>query len=383
MKKNIVMIGSANMSGHTEVPGGSLLEGADSAGLTHAEREMTEMLLTMFERRMRGGASYAEGTIELGMGAVRGFLNFVKLPPWKWLPRHVDEFISHKVLHDDIGYGRQSTYLTYLRQLQNMLLSDRGLCNEIHQRFGIQPQMFVNKENSIAIKRKGQSRKKVIKTLSAEECQMLIQEFDVQIKLAKQSSSKAYRPLMRDKTITMLLLMTGLRVEELVNLTVHNFAPDASYPNFGNYALLTVVKGKCHKTRVVRLYNPLIKDLMEWYLDRVRPGFLSKDTKDFDLLFLSERGQELCTEQVRRMLKKMVAAAGVSARVTPHILRHTYATQMAPIIGPEALQEQLGHEHLSTTLGTYYHQDPQLVGDTIRQGVNNFARAAAMMTEGL
>lgn len=166
------------MSGHTEVPNGSLLEGVDSASLTHAEREMTEMLLTLFERRMRGGASYAEGTVELGMGAVRGFLNFVKLPPWKWLPRHVDEFISHKVLHDDIGYGRQSTYLTYLRQLQNMLLSDRGLCNEIHQRFGIQPQMFVNKENSIAIKRKGQSRKKVIKTLSAEECQMIIQEFE-------------------------------------------------------------------------------------------------------------------------------------------------------------------------------------------------------------
>lgn len=80
MKTNIVKIGNANMSGHTEVPDGSLLEGADSAGLTHAEREMTEMLLTMFERRMRGGASYAEGTIELGMGAVRGFLNFVKLP---------------------------------------------------------------------------------------------------------------------------------------------------------------------------------------------------------------------------------------------------------------------------------------------------------------
>jgi integrase len=83
------------------------------------------------------------------------------------------------------------------------------------------------------------------------------------------------------------------------------------------------------------------------------------------------------------MLNKMVVSAGISVRVTPHILRHTYATQMAPIIGPEALQKQLGHEHLSTTLGTYYHQDPQLVGDTIRQGVNNFARTAAMMTEGL
>ncbi len=383
MKANIITIGSANMSGNIEVLDRDGLHGADSAGLTHAEREMTDMILTMFERRMRGGASYAESTIELGIGAIRGFLYYIKLPPWKWMPRHVDEFISYKVIHDDISYGRQSTYLTYLRQLQNMLLGDRGVCNEIHQRFGVQPQMFVTKENSIAIKRKGKSCKKIIKTLSAEESQMLILEFDAQIKLAKQVSSKAYKTLMRDKVITMLLLMTGLRVDELVNLTIHNFAPDAAYPNFGNFALLTVIKGKCHKTRVVRLYNPLIKDLMEWYQGKVRAGFLTKETEDFDLLFLSERGQELCTEQVRRMLKKMVAAAGITIRVTPHILRHTYATQMAPIIGPEALQKQLGHEHLSTTLGTYYHQDPQLVGDTIRQGVNNFARAASMMTEGI
>lgn len=371
------------MSGNTEVPDNIGFQPGGSAGLTVAERETTDMLFSMFEKHMRGGESFAKGTIELAMGAVKGFLNHVQLPPWKWQPRHVDEFISHKVLQDDIGYGRQSTYLTYLRQLQNLILSDRGICNEIHQSFGVQPQMFINKENSIAVKRKGQSRKKLIQTLSGEQCQMLIQEFDAQIKMAKQISSKAYKTLMRDKFMTMVLLMTGLRVEELVELTTHSFSPDVSYPNFGNFALLTVVRGKGRKTRVVRLYNPLIKDIMEWYLDNVRAGFLSKDTANFDLLFLSERGQQLCTEQVRRMLKKMVVAAGITTRVTPHILRHTYATQMAPIIGPEALQQQLGHEHLSTTLGTYYHQDPQLVGDTIRQGVNNFAKAASNMTKGI
>ncbi len=383
MKSNVVTIGIPNRSGNTETHDLDGLNRADSSGLKQAEREMTDMILTMFERRMRGGSAYAERTIKIGMGAIRSFLKFVQLPPWEWRPHHVDEYISSKVQEHDIGYSRQFTYLTYLRQFQNLLLNDRGICNEIHQRFGIQPQMFVNKENSIALKRKGYSRKKIIKTLSSEECQMLIHEFDAQIKTARLINSKAHKTLMRDKTITMLLLMTGLRVEELVNLTIHNFSADAAYPNFGEFALLTVIKGKGHKTRVVRLYNPLVRELMEWYLYKVRAGFLTKETTDFNLLFLSERGQILCTEQVRRMLYKIVTAAGITIRVTPHILRHTYATQMAKIIGPEALQKQLGHAHLTTTLGTYYHQDPQIIGDTVRQGVSNFAQAASMMTEGI
>lgn len=383
MKTNIVTFGNANMSGNIEVPGRDGLSESDTGFLTRAESDVTETIFSMFEKHLRGSCGCAESTIELAMGALRGFTNYVKLPPWRWLTRHVDDFLSHKVSEGQITLGRQATYISYLRQLQNYLRDERGLCNEILEKFGVQPQTYIDSENAIAIKRKNNTRKKAIKVLSAEHCQAIIEEFNALIKLAKQTSSKAYKTLMRDKIITQVMLMTGLRVDELVHLTIHSFSPDASYPNFGDFALLTVVNGKGRKTRVVRLYNPLIKDVMEWYLTKVRGAFLSKDTEDFNLLFLSERGNKLCTEQVRRMLNDIRVAAGIRTRVTPHILRHTYATQMAPIIGPEALQKNLGHEHLSTTLGTYYHQDPQLVGDTVRQGVTNFAQAAMTMTEGL
>lgn len=383
MKTNIVALSNANMSGNTEVPGRDGLSESDSSFLTRAESDMTATIFLMFEKHMRGSGGCAESTIELAIGALRGFMNHVKVPPWRWMTRHVDDFLSYKVSEGSISVGRQGTYITYLRQLQNYLRDERGLCNEILEKFGAQPQTFIDSENAIAIKKKNHTRKKAIKALSGEECQRIIDEFDAMIKLAKQTSSKAYKTLMRDKIMTQVMLMTGLRVDELVNLTVHNFSSDAKNPNFGDFALLTVVKGKGRKTRVVRLYNPLIKDVMEWYLNKVRGAFLSKDTEDFNLLFLSERGNKLCTEQVRRMITDIRVAAGIHTRVTPHTLRHTYATQMAPIIGPEALQRNLGHQHLSTTLGTYYHQDPQLVGDTVRQGIMNFALAATNMTEGL
>ncbi len=383
MKTNIVTLGNTNMSGNQEYLGPDGVLHTQSDPLTNAERQHTDTLLSLFEKHLRGTCSNGEATIELGMGAVRGFLKHVGLPPWQWSGRHLDDFLSYKVKEHDIGYGRQSTYLTYLRSFQNYILEDRGLCNDIHRRFGVQPQRYITKENSIPVKRKNQQRKRIIKPLSAVQCQKMIEEFDIQIKQAKMTHGKAFNTLRRDKVAAMVLLMTGVRVDELVNLKISAFQPDLKYQNFGEYALLTIIMGKGNKTRVVRLYNPLIKEVMDWYIEKVRPAFLTAETDDPDLLFLSERGGALCTEQVRRMLKKIIASAGITLRVTPHLLRHTYATQMANIIGPEALQKQLGHSHLSTTLGTYYHQDPLQVGDQVRQGINNFSQAIDNMTQGI
>jgi integrase len=55
---------------------------------------------------------------------------------------------------------------------------------------------------------------------------------------------------------------------------------------------------------------------------------------------------------------------------------------MANVIGAEALQKQLGHENLTTTLGTYYHQDPEKVGLDIEIGITNLTSAIDAMTEG-
>jgi site-specific recombinase XerD len=307
----------------------------------------------------------------------------VGLPPWEWREDDISEFIDYKVINDQIGIGRQALYFTYLRGLQNYILENRSLSNSIHIKFGMQLQRFVSDENAIPIKRKNKVREKMAKPLSPPQCEQLLQQFDSEIKQAKEFSSKSFQPLRRNKVMAQVALMTGVRVEELCELCVSNFCADPSYPNFGDFSLMTVVKGKGGKTRVVRLYNPMIRPVMEWYLDQVRPLFLNEKTTNPDRLFLSERGGDLNPEQVRRMLKKRAALAGITSNVHPHILRHTYATQMKKIIGAEALQRQLGHEHLSTTLGTYYHQDPLEVGGQVARGIDNFLDAIDEMTKGL
>ena len=380
---NIIQIRRGNTSGNTEFPDVAHRGGSRGHDLTKAEAEHTELLFALFAKHLVGTRALGAKTVELGMGAIRGFQRWTGLPPWDWAPQDVAEFIAFKVSENDIGLGRQATYITYLRSFQNFVLDSRGLSNDIHQKFGVQPQRFINDENAIPIRRKRYERKKTIAPLSAVQCQALIDQFDAEIQDAKLHGSKSYKPLQRDKVMVMLALMTGVRVDELVHLRLQDFQADPKHPLFGSYALMTVVRGKGRKSRVVRLYLPTIRDVMDWYLDEVRPAFLRSTSEDLNLLFLSERGGPICTEQVRRMLGRVAANAGIAARVTPHILRHTYGTHMAAVMGAEALQRQLGHENLTTTLGTYYHQNPEHVGHEIELGVTNLTHAINAMTEGL
>lgn len=383
MKAHIVHIGVGNTSGNIESADVARPCGARGRELTQAEAEHSSLLFSMFKNHMVGTRALGAKTVEVAMGAILSFFRWTGIPPWDWAPQDFSDFIAYKVTESDIGLGRQATYITYLRSFQNFVLDSRGLSNDIHRKFGVQPQRFINDENAIPIKRKRHERKKAITPLSAKQCQQLIEQFDLEIRDAKLYGSKSYKPLQRDKVMVLLLLMTGVRVDELVHLRLQDFRPDLKRPDFGGYALMTVVLGKGRKSRVVRLYQSTIRDVMDWYLDNVRPQFLRATTPDSTLLFLSERGGPVCTEQVRRMLGRISANAGIAVRVTPHIMRHTYGTQMAAVIGAEALQRQLGHENLTTTLGTYYHQDPEWVGREVELGISNLTNAINAITGGL
>ena len=385
MKANIVKISVGNRSGNEISPDKSRFvpSGSRARTLRQDEEEHTRTLFSLFEKHLIGTRANSAKTVTVAMGAIRGFSKYVGIPPWEWTEQDFSEFMASKVTADGIGLGRQAAYITYLRAFQNYLLDSRGLSNEIHRRFDIQPQRFINNENAIPVRRKRHERKKQITPLSGEQCNGLILQFDHEINLSGQAGKKSFNPMRRDKAIVMIMLLTGIRVDELVKLRINDFMPDARHPNFGNFSTVRILCGKGRKSRVVRFYNPIIKDLMNWYLDDVRPSFLRENTSDPQRLFLSERGTPLCTEQVRRMLAHIASQAAIPFKVTPHLLRHTYATQMTKIIGPEALQRQLGHENLTTTLGTYYHQDPEHVGNEIELGITNLTKAMDAMTQGL
>jgi len=335
--------------------------------LTVTQHGETCLLFELYLAHRRAHGS-AETTLKQTRSHLKQALDYMQLPPWEWRESHVDDFLSHRVLKRNLSTGAQLNLIYTLRGFQNHLLNNLGLCNRLEQTFSCRPAAFITELNSIAFKRKGNTRKKNICPLTPEHCQRLIAEFDFRIGAELAESGKGYNPLRRDKVMTQLCLLTGLRVEELVNVRITDFLPDAAHPAFGDFAILRVI-GKGAKSRAIRLFNPAIRGIMEWYLMHVRPYFLSSETSDPQLLFLSERGGALCQRQYRRSLGRSAAGAGLPMKVGPHLLRHTYGTRMGPIIGFDALQKQLGHKYLSTTLAYYYNPDPEEIGNEVVRGI--------------
>ena len=367
------------MTGQNDVP--QIARAGKSPTLPLSEREAAqfEKLLSLYSANCRGTHGLAENTIKNYRGCVTRAVREIGRPPWAWRPRDIDRLLSRQY-ERGTSPGWQSQTIAALRGFQNYVLRDIGLCNELQQEFDLRPQEFITEENSVPYRRRGRQRSRPIKTLSPEQCAALLDEYRYRIAIARKQHSKSYKVLRRDYAMAVTALSYGIRADEIAGIEVGHFLADRKYPHFGRFAVLRVI-GKGRKERAVRLYAPGAAKVLKWYVEHVRAAFLTKRTSNPDLLFLSERGGRLCQRQFRKSLRKTAVLAGLPMRVYPHLLRHTYATEMAPIIGPTALQQQLGHTHLSTTLGTYYHQDPERVGHEVALGIEAMTAAFDEITK--
>ncbi len=142
----------------------------------------------------------------------------------------------------------------------------------------------------------------------------------------------------RDRAMLEMLYATGVRVSELCHLTVDDWWVDP-----GRIRCL----GKGSKERFVPLGRVAVVWLLR-YLDVSRP-LLSKDAS-VKTLFLSRQGKGLTRQGCWKVLKKYAAGLGISQTITPHTLRHSFATHLLENGADlRAVQEMLGHQDISTT----------------------------------
>lgn len=174
--------------------------------------------------------------------------------------------------------------------------------------------------------------------LSLDESRKLLENIDGEFKV-------------RDYCIITLFLNCGMRLSELVGINISDIHGDR----------LTVT-GKGNKQRTVYL-NEACRAAIRQYME-VRPTGSAKDRR---ALFLSKQKTRISNNMVYKMVKKNLERAGLDTNVySPHKLRHTAATLMYKYgsVDVRALQEILGHEHLSTTQ-IYTHIDQQQLRDAI------------------
>ncbi len=182
-------------------------------------------------------------------------------------------------------------------------------------------------ENPLVALKAPKADKKLPEFLSVEETVALLSIPDVTTALG-----------LRDRAILELLYASGMRVSELIGLKTGDVTPSSGE---------ALVWGKGAKERIVLVGRPALEAL-EVYLRDGRPKLLGQ--KQSTAVFVNRMGQPFSVRGVQRLLDDASQAAGLARNITPHTLRHTFATHL--LDGGADLrmvQELLGHSSVSTT----------------------------------
>ena len=143
---------------------------------------------------------------------------------------------------------------------------------------------------------------------------------------------------MRDKCMLELLYSSGLRISELLNIKVHQIAHDKSFLK---------IKGKGDKERLVPIGSSAMSSLLT-YIDTFRCNI--KNIDNVEMLFIKETGAVISRQECWKMIKKYALASNINKKISPHNLRHAFATHLLNNGADlRTVQVLLGHASLSTT----------------------------------
>lgn len=295
---------------------------------------VSEMALTWnvanrnFENYLRLEKSLSENSIEAYLNDVRKLENFAEtsgreIPPAAITYSDLKEFLKWYSA-DNLNTRTQARVLSGIRAFYKFLLID----GEID-------------ENPSSLVESPKLGLKLPEVLSVSEIDSLIEVIDL-------SRPEGHR----NKAIIETLYCCGLRVSELVNLCLTDIHYGEGFVN---------VTGKGNKQRLVPVSNKALKEIELYRIDRSRLPVIY----DENIVFLNRRGRKLTRSMIFHIIRELAARAGIKKRISPHSLRHSFATHMIEAGADlRAVQEMLGHESIITT-EIYTHIDRSFLRDTL------------------
>jgi integrase/recombinase XerD len=248
--------------------------------------------------------------------------------------------------HDWIAAGGLPNYLApSVRQMTHYLafLKEDGLAAPSVARNLIATKMFYRylrleervEQNTLELLSSPKLWERIPHVLSPESVEKLLD--------APRNEDRFY---LRDRALLETLYATGSRASEVVNLRLMDLHLDSAFCK---------CTGKGSKQRIVPLGAPAVS-ILKIYLQDLRP-LLTQADKENPWVFVSKGGKRLTREMLWILVKKYVRRAGLNAKVSPHTLRHSFATHLlAGGADLRTVQELLGHANIRTTQH-YTHVD--------------------------
>jgi integrase/recombinase XerD len=268
-------------------------------------------LLDQFMGQLKVEKGLAKNTIEAYNRDLIGFFSFLRehhLTPTKVTQEHLVTFIEQK--RTQLSARSLARCLVSLRMFYRFLVSEGQISLNPARLLGI-PKLYQHLPH----------------VLNRDEVETILAQPDQKTPMGS-----------RDKAMLEVLYATGLRASEVIGLKISDLNLEAGY-------LRTIGKGS--KERIIPMGSQAIESLKH-YISDARASLLKKGTSSY--LFLSNRGGRLTRQGLWKILKKNALKAGVAKTITPHTLRHSFATHLLEGGADlRSVQVMLGHADISTT----------------------------------
>ncbi|MFO8069791.1 MAG: site-specific tyrosine recombinase XerD [Alkalibacterium sp.] len=266
----------------------------------------------VFLKIEKGLANNTISSYQRDIGQYIDYLNKHKIKSWKEIDRYLllDYFSEQKAL----------------KKADNTIIRMFSSVRKFHQY--LKQEGYAEEDPMLYVKtpKKADSLPKIV---SMQQIDQLLQTPDTT------------KPLgIRDRAILEVMYATGLRITELIELTTNDVHLSMK---------LIQIVGKGNKERLIPIGDMGCKWL-DYYMTTTRPKLLEKASQETSVIFLNSRGRPLSRQGVWKKIKQLAQKAGLKKSITPHTLRHSFATHLLENGADlRVVQELLGHANVSTT----------------------------------
>jgi integrase/recombinase XerC len=241
------------------------------------------------------------------------------------------EFMQREAIPslDEVTYGDVRLFLTELHKKHQASRSIARKISSLRSFYKFLLREKLVRENPFSLASLPKKEQKIPKFLYSEELESLFHVNDLNTAIGQ-----------RNQALIELLYATGIRVSECCQIQLTDI----------DFAVSTIlIYGKGNKQRYVP-FGSYAKEALEQYIRDGREQLLQKAKITNKYLFLNFRGNPLTPRGVRNILNDMVEKAAITQKISPHVLRHTFATHLLNEgADMRTVQELLGHAHLSST----------------------------------
>ncbi len=291
------------------------------------DKKFTSAVISKYHRYLRLDKGYSPNTIDAYLHDLEKLLNFMSMYKISVFEAKLDDIEYFASEMSDIGIGASSLsrILSGVRQFYRYLVLDGYI-----------------EEDPTQLLESPKKSKHLPEVLSTKEVDILENVID----LSKWEGH-------RNRAIIEVLFSCGLRVSELTHLKLSNLYTEEQFVR---------IIGKGSKERIVPISPRALQELSYWFTYRnemkIKPG-------EEDYVFLNRRGAHLTRTMILIMIKDYAKQAGIQKTISPHTLRHSFATALLEGgANLRAIQVMLGHESISTT-EIYTHIDTSTLREEI------------------